>query len=137
MTSKASTTETMRAPERDLIAAEAVRVSAPVEMLVMMFDDEPHVFPRVDVGENRRADLGMGAHDVALGGGQCLGFAKQRLGNGHLADVMEARAETDDAAHAVADAEVASDGVRHPDEPRRVLLRLVVLRTRAHWRAPS
>ena len=63
MTSKASTTDTMRAPSGICVAAEPVRVAGAVEVLVMVADDEPDVLPGVDVGEDARPDLGMRAHD--------------------------------------------------------------------------
>ena len=113
--------------ERDLLAAETVGVTRAVEMLVVMPDDQPDVLPGVDVRENRRADLRVGLHHLAFLGGQRLRLAQQCFGDRDLADVVETGAEADDAAHAVADADVACDRIGHADEPRRVLLGLVVL----------
>ncbi len=72
-------------------------------------------------------DLGVGLDDRTLLGRERLRFAKQRLGDRHLADVMEAGAEADDAACAFVEPKVPGDRVGHADETRRVLLGLVVL----------
>ena len=83
----------MRASERDVVAAQAVRVAAAVGPLVVQLDDRHVRREERHRPQDARAEHRMLLDDVVLAGGQRPRLAQHLVGDANLADVVQQRAE--------------------------------------------
>ena len=75
--------------QRHLVPAQALRIPAAVEPLVVAPDDRPHGAQRLERRAQRIADIGMLLHQLEFGGRERARLQQHRIGNADLADVVQ------------------------------------------------
>ena len=82
--------------ERDVVAAQPVRIAAAVRPLVVQLDDRDVGREKRHRPQDARAGTGMLLDDVELRVGQRAGLEQHVVGHADLADVVQQRAQADD-----------------------------------------
>ena len=89
MASRASATAKMRAPERDVLAAQPLGIAVAVPALVMMVDDGHGAGEEGNVLDEPPTHFGMRPHHLPLVRREGTRLEENRIGNADLADVVE------------------------------------------------
>ena len=79
--------------QRDLVAPQAVRIAAPVRLLVVQLDDRQVRLEERHRPEDLRAEHGMALDDLEFVVGERAGLAEDGVADADLADVVQQRAE--------------------------------------------
>ena len=79
--------------QRHGVSGKTVRVSGPVEALVVRLNDRHEVRERLDGGQDRCPERRVGLHDHPLLGGERSRLVEDRVGDPDLADVVQERRE--------------------------------------------
>src|SRR5262252_7799712 len=75
--------------QRNIVALQSIRISTPVQRLMMQFNAWKH-FPQLRHGsKNVRTLSGVGLHDLELFRSQCAGFLQDAVFNADLPHVMQ------------------------------------------------
>ena len=114
--------------ERDLVAAQAVRVPVAVVALVAGADDRTHVLELLDRREDPLSQLGVRLDQRPLLVGQRAGLGQDLERDPDLPDVVEQRAELDALEGRRVEAELLADVDGHVPDPARVRRGVLVLR---------
>ena len=75
--------------QRDVIAAQPVRVAAAVDAFVVTADDRTHPPQRLERRAQRVADVRVALHQLEFLGRERAGLEQHRVGHADLADVVE------------------------------------------------
>ena len=100
----------MRAPERDLLAAQAARVAAAVEVLLVGVDDLGGIAQEGNLAHHLVSARAVLAHDLGFIGGERSALEQDGVGGGDLADVVQEGAARDDAELLLVEADLAGQG---------------------------
>src|SRR6266545_2734456 len=114
--------------DRDLLAAEAARVAAAVEPLLVREHHLGGALEEVDRAEDVIADLRVALHLAPLGVVELPGLQEDRVGHADLADVVEEGAAPEIRQLALLEADAARDGDRVADDALGVIAGLVLAR---------
>ena len=98
--------------ERDLLAAEPVRVAGAVEALVVVADRRHRVLEEAEAVDDARALLGVALHQRPLLARQARRLEEDRVRDRELADVVEERRVAEQVELRLREAELAADRER-------------------------
>jgi hypothetical protein len=114
--------------DRYLLTSEALRITSPVEVLVMGKDDRHERTKRRRRLEDRRPVDRMPPHELLLIRVQSCGFHEDAVLDSDLADVVQEAGQLDLFDFSLRDAELAGDGTRDSRNAVGVATRESVLR---------
>jgi hypothetical protein len=112
--------------EGDLVAAQAIRVSRPVVLLVVPADDRLDVPGELDALEQVDPPHRVHLHDLELVAREGAGLVEDLMGDLHLAEVVEVGAEPDGRDLQLVEAHLERDGDRVLGDARAMAMRVAV-----------